>query len=72
VKAFRDHLFEINAWLNGKPNLRVLRVHYHRVLAEPRQISTQVAEFLAATLNIEAMVRQVDQSLYRQRAKPVR
>ena len=72
VKAFQDHLFEVNAWLNGKPNLRVLRVHYHRVLAEPEQISTQVAEFLAATLNIEAMVRQVDQSLYRQRPKPVR
>jgi len=71
VKAFQDHLFEVNAWLNGKPNLKVLRVHYHRVLAEPRQISAKVSEFLEAALDVDAMVQQVDQSLYRQRAKPV-
>jgi hypothetical protein len=70
VKAFQDHLFEVNAWLNGRPNLKVLRVHYHRVLSEPRQISAKVSEFLEATLNVDAMVHQVDQSLYRQRVKP--
>jgi len=71
VRAFQDHLFDVNAWLNGKPNLKVLRVHYHRVLAEPRQISAKVGEFLEAALDVAAMVEQVDQSLYRQRAKPV-
>jgi hypothetical protein len=71
VKAFQDHLFEINAWMNGRPNLRVLRVHYHQVLSEPDEISEKVAQFLSAALNVEAMAKQVDQTLYRQRAKQV-
>ena len=72
VEAFQDHLFEVNAWLNGKANLKVLRVAYHRVLSEPKEICAQVCRFFEATLNIEAMAKQVDQSLYRQRAKQIR
>jgi hypothetical protein len=71
VKAFQDHLFEVNAWLNGKPNLKILRVPYHRVLSAPRDISERVCRFLETSLNVEAMAQQVDQSLYRQRAKQV-
>jgi len=71
VKAFQDHLFEVNAWLNGKPNLKILRVAYHRVLSEPKVVSEQVCRFLEAGLDVEAMAQQVDQSLYRQRAKQV-
>jgi hypothetical protein len=71
VKAFQDHLFEVNAWLNGKPNLKILRVAYHRVLSEPKEVSEQVCRFLEAGLDVEAMAQQVDQSLYRQRAKQV-
>jgi len=69
VKAFQDHLFDVNAWLNGKPNLKILRVAYHRVLSEPKEVSAQVCRFLGTSLNVEAMAQQVDQSLYRQRAK---
>lgn len=69
VKAFQDHLFEVNSWLNGKPNLKVLRVHYHQLVSEPREISLSVGNFLEVPLNIDAMARQVDKSLYRQRAK---
>jgi hypothetical protein len=72
VKAFQDHLFEVNAWLNGKPNLKVLRVHYHRLLSEPREISLSVGHFIEVPLDLDAMARQVDQSLYRQRANPVK
>jgi hypothetical protein len=69
MKAFQNHLFEVNAWLNGKPNLKVMRVQYHEVLRAPKGISERVAHFLGAHLDVEAMVRQVDQTLYRQRAK---
>jgi len=71
LKAFQDHLFEVNAWLNGKPNLKVLRVHYHGVLNQPREISEKLGQFLETKLNVEAMAQQVDQTLYRQRAKQV-
>jgi hypothetical protein len=71
MRAFQDHLFKVNAWLNGKPNLRVMRVDYHHLLAEPREISEKLAQFLETNLNTTAMTGQVDQTLYRQRRKQV-
>ena len=46
-----------------------LRVHYHRVLREPKAVAEEVAAFLQVPLDIEAMVGQVDGSLYRNRMK---
>jgi hypothetical protein len=58
-----------NKWLAGKANTKVSRVHYHRVLREPKAVAEEVAAFLNVPLDIEAMVRQVDGSLYRNRMK---
>jgi hypothetical protein len=44
-------------------------VHYHRTLREPKAAAEAVAEFLKVPLDIEAMTREVDQSLYRNRMK---
>ena len=44
-----------------------MRVPYHHVLSEPREISEKIAEFLGAALDLEAMASQVDPELYRQR-----
>jgi hypothetical protein len=68
-EAFQRHLIEVNRWLNGKSNLQVLRVHYHRALREPKPTAEAVAKFLKVPLDIEAMARVVDQSLYRNRMK---
>jgi hypothetical protein len=68
-EAFQRHLIEVNRWLNGKPNVQVLRVHYHRTLREPKAAAEAVAEFLKVPLDIEAMTREVDQNLYRNRMK---
>jgi hypothetical protein len=67
--AFQRHLVEVNKWLAGKANTEVSRVHYHRVLREPEAVAEEVAAFLKVPLDIEAMVRQVDGSLYRNRLK---
>ena len=69
VKGFQNHLYEVNTWLNSKPNLKVMRVHYHRLLSGPKEIAEKLAQFLEFRLDLEAMVRQVDGQLYRQRAK---
>jgi hypothetical protein len=69
VKGFQNHLYEVNTWLNGKPNVKVMRVHYHRLLSEPKEIAEKLAQFLEFPLDSEAAVRQVDGQLYRQRAK---
>ncbi len=68
-EAFRRHLIEVNRWLDSRPNVAVLRVPYHLILREPKGTAQAVAEFLEIPLNIEAMVREVDQSLYRNRIK---
>ena len=68
-EAFQRHLVEVNRWLANKANVQVLRVHYHRVLREPRPIAEEAAAFLQLPLNIDAMVGQVDGSLYRNRMK---
>lgn len=66
--AFEKHLREVEAWFTGKSYVRVLRVPYHEALSRPEAISQQVAEFLEIQLSMDAMTRQVDQSLYRNRA----
>jgi hypothetical protein len=68
-EAFQRHLIEVNQWLGGRQNMAVLRVHYHRVLREPRAVAEEVVKFLGTPLDVEGMVRQVDGSLYRNRMK---
>jgi hypothetical protein len=68
-RAFQDHLYQIYAWLNGRPNIAVCRVHYHRVLREPQETARRVAEFLKTPLDVDAMAKQVDPDLHRQKAK---
>jgi hypothetical protein len=66
---FQRHLIEVNKWIAGKPNVQITRVHYHRVLREPKLVAEEVAAFLKTPLDLEAMTRQVDGSLYRNRMK---
>ena len=68
-EAFQRHLIEVNKWLAGTPNMQVLRVHYHRVLREPKAVAEDVVAFLQTRLDVAAMVGQVDGSLYRNRMK---
>lgn len=68
-EAFQRHLIEVNKWLAVKANMQVCRVHYHRVLREPKVVAEEVAAFLKMPLDINAMVQQVDGSLYRNRMK---
>src|SRR5208282_1543234 len=65
--AFEKHLREGYAWLEGKSYVRALPVSYHEALAHPREIAGRLAEFLGMALNLDAMVEQVDGSLYRNR-----
>lgn len=68
-EAFQRHLIDVNRWLTDKGNIQVLRVHYHRALREPRATAEAITGFLDVPLDIEAMTREVDQNLYRNRMK---
>jgi hypothetical protein len=67
--AFEKHLREVYAWLDGRANVKALRVPYHEVLSEPQEVGWRVTEFLEIDLNLDLMTQQVDQSLYRNRGK---
>jgi len=65
--AFEKHLREVYVWLDGKSHVKSLRVQYHGLLAKPLEISRSISEFLGIDLDVDAMARQVDESLYRNR-----
>ena len=68
ARAFEKHLHEVNRWFKGKPDVRILRVHYHSVLHEPATVAERLVQFLGVPLKVEAMSQQMDRTLYRQRA----
>ena len=65
--AFKDHLRDVNAWLGNRGDISVYRLGYRQVLDDPAASSEAIRDFLALHLNVEAMARQVDPSLYRNR-----
>ena len=70
IAGFETHLNQVKLWLQNKSNLSVCRVKHHELLQEPRRVAETVRDFVQAPLDIEAMVQQVDPSLYRQRINP--
>jgi hypothetical protein len=67
--AFEKNLRAVNAFLDSKTCVRTLRVSYHDVLRDTEDICQKLAQFVEAGLNVEAMTRQVDASLYRNRSR---
>jgi hypothetical protein len=67
-RAFQDHLYEVHSWINRQKNMKVCRIHYHRILSEPMESARTIADFLETSLNLEAMAKQVDPTLHRQKA----
>jgi hypothetical protein len=67
--AFEKHLREVDAWFASRSHTKVMRVPYKDVLGKPEEITRLIGDFLGIALEMPAMVAQVDQSLYRNRAK---
>jgi len=59
----------VNAWLDSKDYVKTLRVSYHDVLRDAEGVAQKLAHFLEVNLNVEAMTRQVDANLYRNRSR---
>ena len=67
IAGLGAHLNQVNAWLRDKANLSVHRVEHHDVLREPLRVSESIQQFLNCPLDVVAMSRQIDTSLYHQR-----
>jgi hypothetical protein len=69
VKAgLQAHLNQVNAWLKTRGDISICRVSYHEVVRNSPRVAETVRDFLGHPLDVAAMARQVDTSLYRQRA----
>jgi hypothetical protein len=66
---FEKQLHEVDAWLEDKPYVKVSRVPYHEVLSNPESVAQNLADFLEISLNVQAMIQEVDPALYRNRAR---
>jgi hypothetical protein len=67
TSGFRNHMKEVVAWLEQREDIAVCRVGYRKVLSDPSGSAKTVRDFLDLDLNVEAMGREVDPSLYRNR-----
>ena len=70
IAGLGAHMNQVNAWLRDRANKSVHRVEHHDVLREPLRVSESIQQFLNFPLDVVAMSRQIDQSLYRQRSTP--
>ena len=68
MAAFETHLRLVSAWLESRREIAVLWVKHVSLLGAPHDEAARVREFLGLPLDIEAMARQVDTSLYRNRS----
>jgi hypothetical protein len=68
IAALQAHLNQVSAWLDRLSGAKVYRIDYHAVLHQPEEAAQAIQQFLDLPLDTEAMVRQVDLSLYRQRS----
>ena len=67
LSALQAHLNQINFWLGKQPHIRTYRLDYQAVIEQPLKAATMIQQFLPVLLDPDAMARQVDASLYRQR-----
>jgi hypothetical protein len=69
---YQKHLARVSEWLAEQQNMKVIYVHYNKILEDPLPAIAQLGQFLHPhSLNPDAMLSIVESSLYRQRAVSV-
>jgi hypothetical protein len=68
LQALQAHLNQVNVWLKQRPSASLCRIDYRQLIADPGGASRAIQQFVQAALDVAAMERQVDSSLYRHRS----
>ncbi len=69
MAALKAHRNQVIAWLRSRPEIPVLQLDYHSLLANPDARAAEIARFFGPALDTNAMARQVDPALHRQRVQ---
>jgi len=67
TNAFREHMRQVVGWLEDREEIPLCRMGYRKILNDPLGSAETVRDFLRLNLNVEAMSRVLDASLYRTR-----
>lgn len=65
--AFTIHLKRLFEWVPKQSHIRLLKINYNELMANPAAIAQEVSDFLDGRLNVDAMLAAIDPSLYRNR-----
>lgn len=65
VSIYTEQVEKALQWATSQPNVRLLSVQYHDVIATPRTQAQRVETFLNRGQNVDAMAAAVDAKLYR-------
>ncbi len=67
AEEYRNHLQKTKTWFDQQKCMKVLYISYNDIIQNPAKNANKIRRFLARDLNVSAMTRVVDSSLYRQR-----
>lgn len=67
ANKFEVHLKKIYNWIERQKNIQCLYISYNDILNDPQGSSIRVNTYLGDHLDIKAMVKAIDHSLYRNR-----
>lgn len=59
---------QLESWLKQQPQIKTVYVDHGELIANPAMPAAKLNQFLGNALDIEAMAKVVDPSLYRQRS----
>ncbi len=62
-----NHLTEIDQWIRKQTNIESIDIPYNRLVQDAEAYLQQINQFLDYALDVQAMARVIDPSLYRQR-----
>jgi hypothetical protein len=66
-RLYSNLLLDIEKWLSEQKNIEVLYVNYNDTICSPEETARRATHFLGNSLDVGAMLKVVDKSLYRQR-----
>ena len=65
---FEKHLYDLKYWLARQSNMDTLYISYNKMLADPKNGSTRIADFIGISMDVEKMLAVPSKKLYRNRA----
>ncbi len=68
---FQKHLRQVNDWIESRPNVERIDIHFGQLIEDPLPQIDQLNQFMGSTMSVDKMAGVIDPNLYRQRLKHI-